>query len=48
MNQPGGNGATPPQSSRPSAEPVVVFDDVSIGFEQKPVLENISFQVRSG
>jgi phospholipid/cholesterol/gamma-HCH transport system ATP-binding protein len=26
----------------------VIFDDVSIGFEQKPVLENISFQVRSG
>jgi len=45
MNQ-GANGSTPPPLS--SAEPVVVFDDVSIGFEQKPVLENISFQVRAG
>src|SRR6202167_4839196 len=44
----GANGATPPQSSSSSAEPIVVFDDVSIGFEQKPVLENISFQVRQG
>jgi phospholipid/cholesterol/gamma-HCH transport system ATP-binding protein len=44
----GANGATPAQTSRVSAEPIVIFDDVSIGFEQKPVLENISFQVRSG
>jgi phospholipid/cholesterol/gamma-HCH transport system ATP-binding protein len=44
----GANGATPPQSSSSSAEPIVVFDDVSIGFDQKPVLENISFQVHSG
>jgi phospholipid/cholesterol/gamma-HCH transport system ATP-binding protein len=44
----GANGATPPQSSSSSAQPVVVFEDVSIGFEQKPVLENISFQVRQG
>jgi phospholipid/cholesterol/gamma-HCH transport system ATP-binding protein len=44
----GANGATPPLSGSASAEPIVVFDDVSIGFEQKPVLENISFQVRSG
>jgi phospholipid/cholesterol/gamma-HCH transport system ATP-binding protein len=28
--------------------PVVVFDDVSIGFEGKPVLENISFTVAPG
>ncbi|HUB18297.1 MAG TPA: ATP-binding cassette domain-containing protein [Acidobacteriaceae bacterium] len=41
----GANGATPPD---PSAEPVVVFEDVSIGFEQKPVLENISFRVHPG
>jgi len=38
------NGATAP---RPE-EPVVVFENVSIGFERKPVLENISFQIRSG
>jgi phospholipid/cholesterol/gamma-HCH transport system ATP-binding protein len=44
----GANGATPPQSSSSPTEPIVVFDDVSIGFEQKPVLENISFQVRPG
>ncbi len=48
MTQVGANGATPPQSSDSSVEPVVVFDDVSIGFERKPVLENISFQVRQG
>jgi len=45
----GANGATRPrQAPQTAGEPVVVFDDVSIGFEQKPVLENISFQVRSG
>ncbi len=45
----GGNGATPPpQPAGAPSEPVVVFDDVSIAFEQKPVLENISFQVHSG
>jgi phospholipid/cholesterol/gamma-HCH transport system ATP-binding protein len=46
----GANGASsPPPSQRSSSqEPIVVFDDVSIGFEQKPVLENISFQVRPG
>ncbi len=48
MTQVGANGATPPSSSGSSSEPVVVFDDVSIGFERKPVLENISFQVRQG
>jgi phospholipid/cholesterol/gamma-HCH transport system ATP-binding protein len=47
MNE-GANGATPQPSSPSSTDPVVVFDDVSIGFEQKPVLENISFQVRTG
>ena len=26
----------------------MIFEDVSIGFERKPVLENISFQVRQG
>ncbi|MGD0367544.1 MAG: ATP-binding cassette domain-containing protein [Acidobacteriaceae bacterium] len=44
----GANGATPQLSPASSNEPVVVFEDVSIGFEQKPVLENISFQVRTG
>ncbi|HVJ07509.1 MAG TPA: ATP-binding cassette domain-containing protein [Acidisarcina sp.] len=29
-------------------EPVVVFDDVSIGFDGKPVLKNISFRVAVG
>jgi phospholipid/cholesterol/gamma-HCH transport system ATP-binding protein len=29
-------------------EPVVVFDNVSIGFEGNPVLKNISFQVHHG
>jgi phospholipid/cholesterol/gamma-HCH transport system ATP-binding protein len=43
----GANGASPPAGAAPE-EPIVVFEDVSIGFEQKAVLENISFQVRSG
>jgi phospholipid/cholesterol/gamma-HCH transport system ATP-binding protein len=30
------------------AQPVLVFEDVSIGFEGKPVLENISFKVSPG
>ena len=30
------------------SQPVVVFDDVSIGFEGKPVLENISLTVSPG
>src|SRR5450631_3293593 len=29
-------------------EPVVVFEDVSIGFDGKPVLKNISFRVAPG
>jgi phospholipid/cholesterol/gamma-HCH transport system ATP-binding protein len=37
------SGATPS-----SGDPVVVFEDVSIGFEGKPVLEGISFEVRHG
>lgn len=41
------NGAMPPPA-RPSDEPVVVFEDVSIAFDQKPVLEGVSFQVRHG
>jgi len=31
-----------------STEPVVVYNDVSIGFDQKPVLENISLTVQRG
>jgi phospholipid/cholesterol/gamma-HCH transport system ATP-binding protein len=29
-------------------EPVLIFDDVSIGFEGKPVLQNISFRIEIG
>jgi phospholipid/cholesterol/gamma-HCH transport system ATP-binding protein len=32
----------------PSSEPVVVFEDVSISFEDKDVLQNISFKVAPG
>lgn len=46
-NGTGGNGATPASASA-GAEPIVVFEDVSIGFEQKPVLENISLKVHTG
>jgi phospholipid/cholesterol/gamma-HCH transport system ATP-binding protein len=43
----GGNGATS-ASAPASVEPVVVFENVSIGFDRKPVLEDISFQVHTG
>jgi phospholipid/cholesterol/gamma-HCH transport system ATP-binding protein len=36
------------QQSPDSAEPVVVFEDVSITFDIKPVLQNISFTVYRG
>lgn len=36
------------QSEPQSAEPVVVFEDVSIAFDEKPVLRNISFSVQPG
>lgn len=38
------------QSSRTpdSAEPIVAFDDVSIAFDLRPVLQNISFTVQRG
>lgn len=36
-----------PQDSH-STEPVVVFDDVSIGFEGNPVLKHVSFRVAPG
>jgi phospholipid/cholesterol/gamma-HCH transport system ATP-binding protein len=36
------------EQSSDSAEPVVVFEDVSITFDIKPVLQNISFTVQRG
>lgn len=38
----------PELNQRPSDEPVVVFENVSIGFDGKPVLNNISFTVKPG
>jgi phospholipid/cholesterol/gamma-HCH transport system ATP-binding protein len=45
-NPAGSNGAMPGPDA--ASEPAVVFEDVSIGFSEKPVLENISFEVRQG
>jgi phospholipid/cholesterol/gamma-HCH transport system ATP-binding protein len=39
---------TQTQKNSDSSEPVVVFDDVSIIFDIKPVLQNISFTVQRG
>ena len=39
---------SPNQSDADATEPVVVYKDVSISFDQKPVLENISFTVQRG
>jgi phospholipid/cholesterol/gamma-HCH transport system ATP-binding protein len=39
---------SPNENGSGSTEPVVVYNDVSIGFDQKPVLENISFTVQRG
>src|SRR5258707_6956043 len=36
------------QQTPDSADPVVVFEDVSITFDIKPVLQNISFTVHRG
>jgi phospholipid/cholesterol/gamma-HCH transport system ATP-binding protein len=36
------------KSTDESTEPVVVFEDVSISFDEKPVLQNISFTVQHG
>lgn len=41
------NGATRPVPAG-AEEPVVVFEDVSIAFDRKPVLQDISFQLRHG
>jgi phospholipid/cholesterol/gamma-HCH transport system ATP-binding protein len=38
----------PPQDDSASSEPIVVVDDVSIIFDVKPVLQNISFTVQRG
>jgi phospholipid/cholesterol/gamma-HCH transport system ATP-binding protein len=40
--------STQTQQGPDSAEPVVVFEDVSITFDIKPVLQNISFTVQRG
>ena len=39
-----------PDGLRPpvAEEPVVVFEDVCLGFDRKPVLEHISFKIRHG
>jgi phospholipid/cholesterol/gamma-HCH transport system ATP-binding protein len=37
-----------PDEQAPAAKPVVVFENVSIGFDGPPVLENVSFQVAPG
>ncbi len=39
---------TQTQQSPDSVEPVVVFEDVSVTFDVKPVLQNISFTVVRG
>jgi phospholipid/cholesterol/gamma-HCH transport system ATP-binding protein len=39
---------SPDRNNTGSSEPVVVYDDVSIAFDLKPVLENISFTVQRG
>jgi phospholipid/cholesterol/gamma-HCH transport system ATP-binding protein len=39
---------SPEWSNPDSSEPIVVYDDVSIGFDRKPVLENVSFTVQRG
>jgi phospholipid/cholesterol/gamma-HCH transport system ATP-binding protein len=40
--------ASPGKTDSGSSEPVVVFEDVSIKFDLKPVLQNISFTVQHG
>jgi len=40
--------ASPAETKPEESGPVVVFDDVSIKFDLKPVLHNISFSVNSG
>lgn len=45
---PGTSQAAPPVAPSTQREPVVVFEDVSIGFGTEPLLDGISFQVRKG
>ncbi|MGA2570526.1 MAG: ATP-binding cassette domain-containing protein [Terracidiphilus sp.] len=37
-----------PAPAADSSEPIIVFDDVSIAFDERPVLENVSFSVGRG
>jgi len=41
-------GSAPPPAAVSAGEPVVLFEDVSIGFGAEPVLEGISFRVERG
>lgn len=45
---PGPPLTAPPVASAAEREPVVVFENVSIGWGREPVLEDISFQIRRG
>lgn len=42
------NGPPPPPGLGSAEEPVVLFEDVTIGFGPEPVLEGISFEIRRG
>jgi phospholipid/cholesterol/gamma-HCH transport system ATP-binding protein len=42
------NGVSPSQVNPGVRDPVVIFEDVSITFDLKPVLQNISFTVQRG
>jgi phospholipid/cholesterol/gamma-HCH transport system ATP-binding protein len=42
------NSPPPNQTNRDTKDPIVVFEDVSITFDLKPVLQNISFAVQRG
>ena len=46
--QPTAGPPQPPVAPATQAEPVVVFEDVTIGFGREPVLEGISFTLRQG
>ncbi len=46
-----GSGTEPAPAAAPASElsePIIVFDNVSIAFDGRPVLENVSFSVRRG
>ena len=45
---PGPPLVAPPVNPVAEREPVVLFENVSIGFGREPVLQDISFQIRSG